>query len=86
LGRFWDGFVRVSALASLTFAQQLGLSKSTEPLLLDLSGRGRSGFAGQVSLSHWASCASVRVVTDECDEKSVVDKEFAACGSHVGMI
>jgi len=34
----------------------------------------------------WASCASVRVVTVQRDENSVVDKEFAACGSHVGMI
>jgi len=34
------------ALSSLHFAEQLGLSKSTEPLLLELSLRQRSGFAG----------------------------------------
>jgi len=37
--------------------------------LLEPSGRRRSGFAGQLSLSHWLSCASVRVVTGCCDEK-----------------
>ncbi len=26
----------------------------------------------------------MRMVTDERDEKSAVDKEFADCGSHVG--
>src|SRR5260370_16273205 len=31
----------------------------------------------QWSLSHWLSCASVRVVTVECDEKSVADKAAA---------
>src|ERR1700675_1707844 len=74
-------------MASLTRAENLGLSKSKWGLrLLGPSGRRRSGFAGQVSLSHWASCVSVRVVTDDCDEKSVVDKEFAARGSRVGPI
>jgi hypothetical protein len=84
-GAVLGGITHFSALASLTLAENLGLSKSKWGLrLLGPSGRRRSGFAGQVSLSHWASCASVRVVTDDCDEKSVVDKEFAACGSHVG--
>src|ERR1700675_3840176 len=74
-------------MASLTRAENLGLSKSKWGLrLLGPSGRRRSGFAGQVSLSHWAGCVSVRVVTDDCDETSVVDKEFAARGSRVGPI
>jgi hypothetical protein len=34
------------ALGSLHFAEQLGLSKSTGPLLLELFVRQRSGFAG----------------------------------------
>ena len=37
--------------ASLTFAEQLGLSKSTGPLLLELSLRQRSGFAGHFPIS-----------------------------------
>src|ERR1700675_293328 len=39
--------------------------------LLGPSGIQRSGFAGQRLLSHWLSCASVRVVTGWCDEKTV---------------
>jgi hypothetical protein len=81
------GGITVLRSGSLALAENLGLSKSNWRLrLLGPSGRRRSGFAGQVSLLHWASCASVRVVTDGCDEKTMVDKEFAACGSHVGMI
>ena len=71
-GAVWEGFT-LSALGSLTFAEQLGLSKSTggcgfSDLLEDgapaLPVVCRSG-----SLSHWLSCASVIVVTGWCDEK-----------------
>ncbi len=69
------------ALASLTLAVHLGLSKSkwrvaASRTFWKTALRLCRLFAGrllvQKSLSHWASCASVRVVTDECDEKSVV--------------
>ena len=36
-------------------------------------------FAHQRPSSHWASCASVRGVTVDCDEESVGDKESDAC-------
>src|SRR5712692_2349486 len=69
-GAVFGGITPFSGLASLTLAENLGLSKSKwGPRLVGPSGRRRSGFAGQVSLSHWASCASVRVVTVQCDEK-----------------
>jgi hypothetical protein len=35
--------------------------------------------ANQISFSRMASWVSMTAVTLECDEKSVVDKEFAAC-------
>jgi len=50
LGRFGKD-LRFSALGSLTLAEQLGLSKSTGPLLLELSLRQRSGFAGHFPIS-----------------------------------
>ena len=62
-----------SAAASITLAETSVYQRvNGGPRVLEPSGRRRPGFAGQGSLSHWASCASVRVVTDECDEKSVV--------------
>jgi hypothetical protein len=44
-GAVWERFA-LFRIGSLTFAKQPGLSKSTGPLLLELSARQRSGFAG----------------------------------------
>src|SRR5216684_4420625 len=65
------GGITILRSGSLALAENLGLSKSNWRLRLPgPSGRRRSGFAGQRLLSHWVSCASVRVVTEYCDEKS----------------
>jgi hypothetical protein len=49
LGRFWKDS-RVSALGSLALAEQLGLSKSTGPLLSNFLEDSRSGFAGHLPI------------------------------------
>ena len=61
-------------LGSLTFAEELGLSKSNwAPVsrsFLRTAFRLCRSFSDRRSLSHWLRCASVLAVTVDCDEKN----------------
>src|SRR5713226_9004239 len=73
-GAVWEGFALVCTAFALSFAEQLGLSKSNwrraSRTFSKTALRLCRSFVGQGSLSHWLSCVSVIVVTGRCDEKS----------------
>ena len=73
--RVFPHWVRSHSLNSIVYQRVLGrgfsdLLEDSAPALPVIC----RSFSEQWSLSHWRSCASVRAVTVECDEKSVADK------------